>query len=209
MVVLAGAAIAVAACSGKSRSNTASANDDLKRDLELASSPRMELAGAQNQRQQVVSAIERVAAPVAGHTAPRYRPHADPTPAPAEVTAAPDPSPTTVATAPEPQPEPQPTAQQPVSGPSPSDAPVAGARPQAPVIAEGPAPSEGRDRGGWGGGWGGVVIRGGGVDGDHCDPRGAHGRHGGMNGGIGGFPIGLPIGGVVIGMGRGGIVINR
>jgi hypothetical protein len=59
----------------------------------------------------------------------------------------------------------------------------------------------------------GVVIRGGVVDGDHCDPRGTVRRRGGQPGD---FPFPVPVAGVPLGGGRagggvlrGGISINQ
>jgi hypothetical protein len=80
--------------------------------------------------------------------------------------------PVAVAQASAPQPEPEP--QEPASDPQ---EPTAAPRPEPPVVADpGPGIIIERRGGGGLGGIIGVVIRGGGVDGDHCDPRGTIGR---------------------------------
>jgi hypothetical protein len=80
------------------------------------------------------------------------------------------------------------TAMQQSSGPTHVEAPVpvspdpspavtpAPAQDQGPILRGGTGSGDGRNGAGSGGGWGtifGAVIRGGGVDGDNCDPRGA------------------------------------
>jgi len=60
--------------------------------------------------------------------------------------------------------------------PSPATSP-APAQDQGPILRGGNGSGAGRNGAGSGGGWGtifGAIIRGGGVDGDNCDPRGAH-----------------------------------
>ncbi|HET7564634.1 MAG TPA: hypothetical protein VFJ96_06550 [Gemmatimonadaceae bacterium] len=168
------------ACGGKSTQSASNGMDDgLRKDLQLASSPNLELASTareQNKRQMVVSDIERTPgmAPVRAATkakappkpaAPARKPTVvevqSPTPAPA-------PTPTVVAQA---------TTETPAPDPEPSAAP----RPEPPSVTYPTVPStEGtRGRGGIGGIIG-VVIRGGVMDGDHCDPRGTMGRRGGI-----------------------------
>jgi hypothetical protein len=81
------------------------------------------------------------------------------------------------------------TAMQQSAGPSHTEAPVpmdpepspatspAPAQDQGPILRGGSGSGTSRTSGGSGGGWGtifGAIIRGGGVDGDNCDPRGAH-----------------------------------
>jgi len=175
--------MALAACSGTRKST---ASDDLKKDLEMASSSDGLAVAPGTAGTQVVSAIERTApAPKAPAPATRARTyHKAPTHTPAPVVAeAPatvsTPEPTPVTTAPE-APSPVVEPEQPVSH-----------RPQPQV---GSIPTEGGGMGGTvsrGGGSGvgsvigavlGAVLRGGiviGGDGDTCDPR-TDGRHGGM-----------------------------
>lgn len=98
------------------------------------------------------------------------------------------------------------TVVQTAAAPAPAETP-APAIPR-PVPTTEPAPSEdngailrggsgagtGRTGTGGGGGWGGIfgaVIRGGGVDGDNCDPRG-HGRPQPTRGGVYGTPVYVP-----------------
>ena len=149
-------ALVVAACSGKS----AVMSDELKKDLEVAStSNAINLATSQQTPgSQVVSAIERTTPPAPRQIAPSQRTvkhHAAPKapPAPVEVT---------------------PT---PVDNPAPLPSP----RPR-PIATNGGGAAEGRGGGSnIGNILGGiftVVIRGGGVDGDECDPR-TDGRRGG------------------------------
>jgi hypothetical protein len=180
-LLLAGAgAVVLAACSGDKKT---SINDDLKKDLELASSSDgITLANSsENPGQQVVSAIEQTApAPkqkAPSNTVRRHKPapraprQVAQTRAPASVTETEDQSvaPAPVANDPMPvSPRPQPVA---VSYPS--------------------GPSSGGDDGRVSSGSGagavlgtilGVVIRGGVVgDVDRCDPR-TDGRHGGRSG---------------------------
>ncbi|MEP6691189.1 MAG: hypothetical protein ABJD07_08525 [Gemmatimonadaceae bacterium] len=176
-LVLVPAAAIVAACAGKDRASSSGANDDLKRDLALASSPGLELANGSRANTQIVSAIERVAsAAPQGRTAPRPKPKS-PESAPAPVAqVAEAPASTVVAVTPEPAPAPGPSAPDPV---------MAGGRPHAPVMADGPV-AGGDGRGQRDGGWGGtgVIIRGGTADGDHCDPRGGRRGRGGNIGGM-------------------------
>ncbi len=160
-------ALVVAACSSKN----AVMSDELKKDLEVAStSNAINLATSQpTPANQVVSAIERVTPPAPRRIAQSERVvkhHAAPKgiPAPVEVQKA------DVSTDVEPQPvEVAPTPVEPDPIPSP--------RPR-PVASQGSVGNDGRGGGGGAGTIGSiiggifsVVIRGGGVDGDECDPR--------------------------------------
>ena len=159
-------ALLLAACSGDKKG---AINDDLKKDLELASSSDgITLANAATTGTQVVSAIERTtpparkvasSAPVRRHrAAPKSPPRVVKTEAPATVTESEE---QTVAEAPSYDPAPVSPRPQPVSYPS--------------------GPSSGGDDGRVSSGSGagavlgtilGAVIRGGVVgDVDHCDPR--------------------------------------
>jgi len=166
LVSLAGIAgvLLVAACNSKN----AVMSDELKKDLEVAStSNAINLATQQTPGSQVVSAIERTTPPaprriassqrVAKHTAaPRG------VPAPVQVQKA------DVSTELETQPiEVAPAPVDPAPLPSPRPQPVAS-------TGGGGDMTQGRSGGGIGSVLGGifsVVIRGGGVDGDNCDPR--------------------------------------
>jgi hypothetical protein len=195
---LAGAgAVLLAACSGDKK---ASINDDLKKDLELASSSDgITLAnGSANASQQVVSAIEQTPAPKARKQAPstRVRTHKAAPKAPPQVVRAQ--APATVA-----QTEPQTVAQ----GPAAEDQTPVSPRPQPVAVSYPSGSSSGGDdgratgRGSSGSGAGavlgtilGAVIRGGVVMGDDdCDPR-TDGRNRSVNNRLP-FPIGR-VGGV-------------
>ena len=200
-LLLAGAgAVLLAACSGDKK---ASINDDLKKDLELASSSDgITLANSSpNAGQQVVSAIEQTAPPVARKQAAstRVRTHKAAPKAPPRVVQTE--APATVAQA-----EPQSVA----SAPTADEAPVS-ARPQPVAVSYPSGSSSGGDygRAGRGSGAGavigtilGAVIRGGIVVGDDdCDPR-TDGRNRSVNNRMP-FPIGR-IGGVS----RSGVIIG-
>jgi hypothetical protein len=157
-------ALVVAACSSKN----AAMSDDLKKDLDVAStSSPINLGTPQAPGTQVVSAIERTTPPAPRQIAPSQRVvkhHAAPKglPAPVEVQRA-DVSP---------QVEPQPVEVR----PTPVDpAPLPSPRPQPVATTTGSGRAEGNGGGSnIGSILGGiftVVIRGGGVDGDNCDPR--------------------------------------
>jgi hypothetical protein len=167
------AAVVALACSNRD------ATPDLSADLERAGTatvPTMQIVSAIEQLPQ--HQTQRAAAPrhtIVRQAAVAKRPDAIVASVPEPTSEAPA-APTVVAA---PAPEPAPTAEpsvpaaEPAAMPDPRPAPI-------PVS----APSgRGGDDCGWremactgGGGRGGVVIRGGGVDGDHCDPR--HGRDG-------------------------------
>lgn len=166
------------ACGGKSTQSASNGMDaGLAKDLQLASSPNLELASTARERnkQMVVSDIERTpgAAPVKAAIKAKAPPKPVATtrkPTVVQVqtpTQTPAPPPVVVAQA---------TTEEPAPDPEPSAAP----RPEPPSVTYPTIPStEGtRGRGGIGGIIG-VVIRGGVMDGDHCDPRGTMGRRGG------------------------------
>ena len=164
--------LVVAACS----SRDAVMSDELKKDLDAASaSNAIDLANAhQAPGAQVVSAIERTTPPAPRKIAlsqrvVKHRAAPQGVPAPVEVQKA------DVSTEVEPQPvEVAPAPVEPATLPSP--------RPQPVATTTGGGGRDGRAGGsGIGSILGGIftiVIRGGGVDGDECDPR-TDGRHGG------------------------------
>jgi len=177
-LLLAGAgAVLLAACSGDKK---ASINDDLKKDLELASSSDgITLANSSpNAGQQVVSAIERTAPP-ARQQAPstRVRRHKAAPKSPPQVVQAKAPATVTE------------TEQQSVaSAPSANDPTPVSPRPQPVAVSYPSGPSSGGDEGRVSSGGSsvgavlgtilGAVIRGGVVgDVDNCDPR-TEGRNG-------------------------------
>jgi hypothetical protein len=213
--VIAGVLV-VAACSSKDAGMSA----DLKKDLDAASaSNSIDLATSKTPGDQVVSAIERTTPPapkkiassqrVAKHTAAPKG-----IPAPVEVKKA------DVSTEVEAQPV--------ETAPAPVDpAPLPSPRPQPVASTAGGGDREGRaggsNIGSILGGIFTVVVRGGGVDGDNCDPRtegpGGHtainnrmpvigtfpgsGRIGGANLPVGTYPGSGRIGGGGVGRGRG------
>lgn len=197
IVKLAGVAgvLVVAACSGKD----GAMNSDLKKDLELASTASEITLPASQPAAQVVSAIERtqpVARRVAqSQRAPKHRAAPRALPAPVEAQKA------DLSTEVEPQPV--------EVSPAPTEvAPLPSQRPR-PVASNGTGGGDGRvgsgrgDQGtGIGSGIGtiiGVVLRGGGVDGDECDPR-TDGR--GRNGGTIAINNRIPVIGTFPGSGR-------
>src|SRR6202171_2222329 len=171
-LLLAGAgAVLLAACSGDKK---ATLNDDLKKDLELASSnDGITLANSSNNAgTQVVSAIERTTPPVRQQTpTTRVRNHRAAPKSPPQVVKTE--APATVA-----QTEPQSVAPQPVA----NDPTPVSPRPQPVAVSYPSGPSSGGDDGSVNRGSSagavigtilGAVIRGGVVmgDGDACDPR--------------------------------------
>lgn len=170
-IVLIGAAgLIVAACSGKSKTMS----DDLQKDLELAStSEGLTLAGSAAKGSQVVSAIERTTPPAPRRVAQsrrvvKHKPAPITPPAPVEAQ---------VADVSE-EVEPQPVA----VAPAPTEpAPTASPRPHPVEMPSGSGVAVGRgggsNTGAVLGGIISVVLRGGGVDGDECDPR-TDGRRG-------------------------------
>jgi hypothetical protein len=197
-LLLAGAgAVLLAACSGDKK---ASINDDLKKDLELASSSDgITLANSSpNAGQQVVSAIEQTAPP-ARQPAPstRVKTHRVVHKAPPQVVKAPAPATVT-------ETEPQTVAQAPVA----ADPTPVSPRPQPVAVSYPSGSSSGGDDGRVSSGGSsvgavlgtilGAVIRGGVVgDGDNCDPR-TDGRRPTVNQRI---PVSFP--------GRSGGVVGR
>jgi hypothetical protein len=199
IVSLAGVAgaLALAACSGKS-----STSDDFKKDLERASTASEITLPAAVPAQQVVSSIERTTPPAPrviaqSQRVAKHKPAPTRTPAPVEAqnadvsdqveTAPAEPAPQPVQEAPLPSPRPQPVAQ---SGTGGGDGTM------------------GRGRGDIGTGIGtviGVILRGGVVDGDVCDPRSEGRGRGGiainnrLPVGVGTFPGAGRIGGAVLG----------
>ena len=205
-LLLAGAAVLLAACSGDKK---AAMNDDLKKDLELASSnDGIVLANSSgNAGTQVVSAIERTTPPARQLTpSTRVRRHRVAPKSPPQVVK-------TEARATVAESEPQSVAPEPVA----NDPTPVSPRPQPVAVTYPSGSSSGGDDGRASGGSGvgavlgtilGAVIRGGVVgDDDQCDPRTdgrrargpisinnrIPGRAGsGRIGGIGGFPVRIP-----------------
>jgi hypothetical protein len=162
-VFIGAAGLIVAACSGKNKTMS----DDLKKDLDLAStSDGIALASSSAKGSQVVSAIERTTPPAPRRVAQsqrvvRHKPAPKP-PAPveaenADVSEEVAPEPVAVAQTPT---EPAPTA-------SPRPHPVDMPSGSGVVVGRGGGTDAGRVLGGIIS----VVLRGGGVDGDECDPR--------------------------------------
>jgi hypothetical protein len=206
---LAGAsAVLLAACSGDKKG---SINDDLKKDLELASSSDgITLANSSpNAGQQVVSAIEQTAPPTRQQApSAKVRHHKAAPKSPPQVVRTQ--APATVA-----QTETQSVAPTPADDPTPVSP-----RPQPVAVSYPSGPSSGGDDGrvstGGGSGVGavlgtilGAVIRGGVVmgDGDNCDPR-TDGRHSQVNNRMP-FPIPGRPGGRISRSGAGSIPIGR
>jgi hypothetical protein len=190
---LAGAsAVLLAACSGDKKT---SINDDLKNQLELASSSDgITLANSSpNAGQQVVSAIEQTSPPARQQAPSAKVRHHKPAPkSPPQVVRTQ--APATVA-----QNETQSVAPAPAEDPTPVSP-----RPQPVAVSYPSGPSSGGDDGrvstGGGSGVGavlgtilGAVIRGGVVmgDGDNCDPR-TEGGHTSVNRQIPRFPVSIP-----------------
>ncbi len=162
-------ALTAAACAPAAK-DTAQA--DFQRDLHLASATTMDLAAPEVNPALLTLETAPAAAPAPAKVVKK---------APEASLAVQSETPTVEAT-PEPEPAPVEESQPVVTAPAPapvpeeSNEPVAVApRPQ-PVPA---IPARGTGTGdygrGGGGVWGGVIIRGGGVDGDHCIPRGRRG----------------------------------
>jgi hypothetical protein len=177
-VSLAGVAgvLAVAACSGTNNSN-----DEFKKDLERASTASEITLPTAQPAQQVVSSIERTSPPAPrrvaqSQRAPKHKPAPVQTPAPVEAEQADVTEEVEVAPA---EPSPAPVAEAPIPSPRP--------QPVASTGTGGGTGGVGSGRGGVGVGDAigiiGVVLRGGVVDGDECDPR-TDGRRPRGNGGI-------------------------
>ncbi|HEY4955137.1 MAG TPA: hypothetical protein VII02_09655 [Gemmatimonadaceae bacterium] len=170
-VLIGTAGLIAAACSGKDKAMS----DDLKKDLDVASSSDgIALATPAAKGSQVVSAIERTNPPAPRQVAQSQRvvkhqraPVGPPAPVEAQkATVSEEVAPQPVAVAP------APTEQAPAASPRPRpiDMPSGSGMPEG----NGGGMSAGRVLGGIIS----VVLRGGGVDGDNCDPR-TEGRHGG------------------------------
>lgn len=161
-------AIAITACAD---ANANSAQDELKRDLELASATTMKLATPPVDSALLTSMETKpinapAPAPVVKRGAgPRVVASEEPT-----VEATPDED---VAAVEEEEVETETIA--PAPAPEISEPIAVAPRPQPSIIQTGGAGDYGVGSGGMGGGTGGVVIRGGGVDGDNCRPRGRNG----------------------------------
>ena len=162
-VLIGAAGLIVAACSGKSKTMS----DDLKKDLDMAStSDGLALASSSAKGSQVVSAIEQAApAPrqiASSRRVVKHKLAPTRTPAPVETQQQADVSPTIAVQPAEVQPAPT------------EITPVESPRPHPIEMPSGSGVSVGRGGGSvLGGILGGisVVLRGGGVDGDNCDPR--------------------------------------
>ena len=163
LILIGAAGLIVAACSEKGKTMS----DDLKKDLDMAStSDGIALAPSSAKGSQVVSAIEQVTPPAPRQIASsrrvvKHKPAPKQNPAPVETQQA------TISDE---------IVTQPVAvAPAPADpAPVESPRPRPVDISTGSGISVGRGGGsGLGAILGGIsiVLRGGGVDGDECDPR--------------------------------------
>ncbi len=196
-------AVVLAACGKNGASPNRAMNDDLKRDLQLASSSGLDLASQQAAKGFALTEIGQSSAP---SPAPAIKKGAGPkavrskTPT---VKAAPDASieskaeePTTevMAQAPSPTTEqvPDPVAPA-VPRPSPTPINPNGGEGAQGQNGGGPNPGAGDGGGSVLGGIFGAILRGGVVDGDHCDPR-RDGRRGGPHsgGGYGTTPLPIP-----------------
>ncbi|MFL5615518.1 MAG: hypothetical protein ACJ796_17750 [Gemmatimonadaceae bacterium] len=185
-------AVVLAGCAKNSASPNRAMNDDLKRDLQLASSSSLDLASQQASKSFALTEIGQSSAPAPATTIRKAAgPKAVRSKAPT-VKAAPEPTPavntveatTTVAV----------EAPAPVTAPVPDATAPAVPRPSpTPVDPNGGEGAHGQNGGGAAQGSGdgggsilgtifGAIIRGGTVDGDHCDPRG--GRRGPPRGGV-------------------------
>jgi hypothetical protein len=181
-------AVVLAACGKNGASPNRAMSDDLKRDLQLASSSGLDLASQQASKGFALTEIAQSSAPSPTTTVKKGAgPKAVKSKAPT-VKAAPDASvdskaeePTTevMAQAPSPTTEQVPDPAAPAV-PRPSPTPIdpnggEGARGQ---NGGGPNPGAGDGGGSVLGGIFGAILRGGVVDGDHCDPRTDGRRHG-------------------------------
>lgn len=193
-------AVVLAACGKNGATANRALSDDLKRDLQLASSSDLGLASQQAAKAFPLTEIGQTSAP-APSVAPRKAagPKAVKSKTPT-VKAAPEPTVTTES----PEPQTAVAAQAPAPTPEPVSEPSAPAVPRpSPADPNAGAGGQGRNGGGSSAGAGegigsvigtifGAVIRGGVVDGDHCDPR-SDGRRGGRRYPPGGYPnSGMP-----------------
>lgn len=196
-VTVVSTALLAAAC-GKTASKTA-LNADLKNDLALASEQPQNIQisadelSPQSHRAPAAKLVKATNAPHVVHSDHPTRKASREQVAAAEI---PAPSPEVEITAPAPDPTPAAT-EAPTTTPDIQPAPLP--VPQQP----GPGPTAGQSRGSTigsilGGIAGvlarGAIIRGGGVDGDNCEPHGPS-RRGGMHGGYGGTGVYYPQGG--------------
>ena len=161
-------ATAIAACADASANN---GQDELKRDLELASATTMKLATPEVDSSLLATMETKpINAPAPAPVVKRAPgPKAVQSDAPT-VEAAPEEE---VAAVEEEQTETETLA--PAPAPEITEPVAVAPRPQPSIIQTGGAGDYGVGSGGMGGGRGGVVIRGGGVDGDNCRPRGRNG----------------------------------
>jgi len=195
-------AVVLAACGKNGASPNRAMSDDLKRDLQLASSSGLDLASQQASKGFALTEIAQSSAPTSAPTVKKGAgPKAVKSKAPT-VKAAPDnsidskaeePTVQVMAQAPSPTTEPTPDPMAPAV-PRPSPTPIdpnggEGARGQ---NGGGPNPGAGDGGGSVLGGIFGVIIRGGVVDGDHCDPRRDRPRGPRSGGGYGTSPIPFP-----------------
>ena len=180
--------VVLAACGKNGASSNRAINDDLKRDLELASSSSLDLASQQASKGFALTEIAQSNAPsptptVKKGAGPKAVKSRTPT-----VKAAPDasveskaeepttevmvqaPSPTTGPTPDPTQPTPDPMAPA-VPRPTPTTIDPNGGSGARGQNGGGPAPGAGDGGGSILGGIFGTILRGGVVDGDHCDPR--------------------------------------
>lgn len=182
-------AVVLAACGKNGASPNQAMSDDLKRDLQAAASSNLDLASQQASKGFALTEIAQSSAP---SPAPTVRKGAGPKAVKSKtptVKAAPDnsiqskaeePTVEVMAQAPSPtvEPTPDPTAPA-VPRPSPTPIDPNGGEGARGRNGGGPNPGAGDGGGSILGGIFGVIIRGGVVDGDHCDPR-RDGRHGGQ-----------------------------
>lgn len=180
-------AVVLAACGKNGASPNQAMSDDLKRDLQAASSSSLDLASQQASKGFALTEIAQSSAPSPASTVrkgagPKAVKSKTPT-----VKASPDnsiqskaeePTVEVMAQAPSPTTEPTPDPAAPaVPRPSPTPIDPNGGEGARGRNGGGPNPGAGDGGGSILGGIFGVIIRGGVVDGDHCDPR-TDGRHG-------------------------------
>ena len=174
-------AAVLAACGKNGATSNRAMSDDLKRDLQLASSTNLDLASQQASKGYALTEISQSSAPspslaLRKGAGPKAVKSKHPT-----VKASPENS--VVANAAEPTVEVMAKAPSPTTEPTPDPAAPAVPRPSPmPTIPTGGEGAHGRDGGGPNAGSGdgggsilggifGAILRGGVVDGDHCDPR--------------------------------------
>jgi outer membrane biosynthesis protein TonB len=198
MLAVSVSAVVLAAC-GKNATSNRALSDDLKRDLQLASSTDLGLASQQAGKQYALTELGQTSAP-APSTAPKRGagPKAVKSKTPT-VKAAPEPTVTSETS--ESQVEVASQAPAATTAPVPEPSAPAVPRPSPVTPSNGGVGAQGQAGGGAGTGSSegggsilgtifGAVIRGGVVDGDHCDPR-TDGRHRGRPP-YGGYPPNLP-----------------